>query len=363
MKILLLQDRLRSGGTERQTLTLARAFRDAGHDAQVLTFRPGGDLAQAANDVSLDPLQSFDTGLDWFAPGLINRIREIRPQVVLPMGRMANCYAGLVQSRIPQLSVVATMRTGKSLPFLYRRSLRRVRQVVANSHQSAQTLRDTYGVPLEKIHVIHNALVFSPEIRKQTGAPEASVRAEQGAGVDTRVLLCVAMLRKEKNHRDLVTAVQRLPKDVDWQLWIVGEGETRQSLEAQVAQAGLQARVKFLGFQKDPTPFYRGAELAVLTSQAESLSNFLIEAQAHGLPAVAFDVQGVRECFLHGSTGFAVPFGDTAELAGKIERLLKDRDLCNQFSSEARHHARLAFSSNEQARQYLELFQALAGGV
>ena len=45
MKILLVQDYLRSGGTERQTILLANAFRAAGHAASLVTFRPGGALA------------------------------------------------------------------------------------------------------------------------------------------------------------------------------------------------------------------------------------------------------------------------------------------------------------------------------
>jgi len=43
------------------------------------------------------------------------------------MGRMANCYAGYIQQSCPAAAVIGTMRTGKPLPWLFRRSLRRVR--------------------------------------------------------------------------------------------------------------------------------------------------------------------------------------------------------------------------------------------
>jgi predicted ABC-type transport system involved in lysophospholipase L1 biosynthesis ATPase subunit len=46
MKILIIQDHLRSGGTERQSVLLANAFAAAGHPATLLTFRPGGPLEQ-----------------------------------------------------------------------------------------------------------------------------------------------------------------------------------------------------------------------------------------------------------------------------------------------------------------------------
>ena len=70
MKILLLQDHLRSGGTERQSILLARAFAAAGHAAVLLTFRPGGALAGELAGVTHRPLTRRDLHLDWFAPGL-----------------------------------------------------------------------------------------------------------------------------------------------------------------------------------------------------------------------------------------------------------------------------------------------------
>ena len=45
MKILIVQDYLRSGGTERQTILLANAFAKAEHDVTLITFRPSGPLA------------------------------------------------------------------------------------------------------------------------------------------------------------------------------------------------------------------------------------------------------------------------------------------------------------------------------
>jgi hypothetical protein len=62
------------------------------------------------------PLQPIDLRLDWFAPGLSGKVRSIAPEVILCMGRMANGYAGRLQSRFPDVFVVGTMRTGRKLP-------------------------------------------------------------------------------------------------------------------------------------------------------------------------------------------------------------------------------------------------------
>src|SRR4051812_2512675 len=119
MKIFIVQDYLRSGGTERQSVLLANAFSAQGHSASLLTFRPGGSVRSSiARSVSQIILQRTDTTLDWYAPGLVKRVRASLPDVVLCMGRMANCYAGTLQKSVPTATVIGSMRTGKNLPWL-----------------------------------------------------------------------------------------------------------------------------------------------------------------------------------------------------------------------------------------------------
>src|SRR5712672_1097964 len=110
MKILIIQDFLRSGGTERQSILLANAFAGAQHETMLLTFRPGGALASTvAPNVMCRTLQPFDLGLDWFAPGLIREVHAFSPDTVLCMGRMANSYAGTLQEKCPAITVISTM--------------------------------------------------------------------------------------------------------------------------------------------------------------------------------------------------------------------------------------------------------------
>ena len=273
------------------------------------------------------------------------------------MGRMANCYAGFLQQRHPRLAVVGTMRTGKPLPFLFRRSLRRVRHVVANSHAAKQTLVTALALPPDKITVIHNSLVFPAAV-----APERNeaLRAAQGAGPGTLVLLCVAMFRRPKNQRELVEVVAALPPEIDWQLWLAGDGETRPECERLVRAHGLAPRVKFLGWQRDPSPLYRAADLAVHASRSESLSNFTIEAQAHGLPAVVYDAQGIGECFLPDDTGFVIPRGDQAAFRRVIGRLAHSSPAERQARGlRARAFAAQSFDPERHVRDYLELFARL----
>ena len=375
MKIRVVQDHLRSGGTERQTLLLANAFHAAGHDTAVVLFRPGGALhprpASGANSASgsglsalssqlpplpIQTLQPFDTGLDWFAPGLVRTLRAADPDIVLCMGAMANCRAGHLRKKLPRAIVSGTMRGGKPLPWLIRRSLPQLDHIVANSAEASEILQRHHGVRPDRVSVIHNALVFPPP---PDTTRNHALRAENHAGPATVVLLCVGMFRPEKNQRALVELAATLPKTLDWQLWFVGEGVTRAACTELSARLGIADRLRFFGFQRDPGPLYRAADLAVLASKAESLSNFLIESQAHGLPVVAADARGVRECLQPGVTGEVVPAGDIPAHRAALLPYLEDPALRARAGTAAVLFARQAFEPARQARAYLDLFEKL----
>ena len=141
MKIIVLQDYLRSGGTERHSILLAREFAGLGHEAQLVTFRPGGRLSEMAGPGHRS-LQPFDTGIDWFGP---------RPAPDGPRGppghralhgqdrellRRAHPARRAASRRLPT-KVVATLRAGGRILSLYYSSIKNAAHVVANSIEAA----------------------------------------------------------------------------------------------------------------------------------------------------------------------------------------------------------------------------------
>src|SRR5690606_28298824 len=110
------------------SLALARGLAAAGDEVALLVFRSGGALeAEAERDGSFDlrRLRQGPLRADWLAPGLRRELRALAPDVVLPMGRMANCLAGLLLATGGRpWRLVATARTGRPIPFLQRRALR-----------------------------------------------------------------------------------------------------------------------------------------------------------------------------------------------------------------------------------------------
>lgn len=362
MKILVIQDFLRSGGTERQSILLANSFAAADHPTTLLTFRPGGALDSTLSpQVGRCALQPFDLRIDWFAPRLRSNVRRYTPDIILCMGRMANCYAGTLQVAFPDTAVVATLRTGKKLPLPYVRSLRMVRHIVANSHEAQDTLIRQHVIPAEKTAAIHNSLVFPAPVDCATSdGARKSLRSQHGATDATTILLCVAMFRPEKNQRGLIETLGTLPAGLDWQLWLAGDGPARAGCEQLVSAKQLGDRIKFLGFLPDPAAVYLAADVAVHASASEALSNFIIEAQAHGLPAVVYAAQGMVECFRPRTTGWVIPRGDRAAFNASIVRLARETKSARATrAAAARAYARENFHPQRQVAAYLELFQDL----
>ncbi len=358
MKITVLQDYLRSGGTERHSILLAREFAALGHGARLVTFRPGGALAASAGG-ERRALQPFDTGIDWFGPGL-SRTVLAASDVVLCMGKTANCFAGRLQRRARARGlgtrVVATLRAGGRLPWIYYASVRRASHLVANSREAADALVSLHGLDTRQVSVIRNALL----VAAPAGDRDDGLRGRLGASPGSTVLLSVGMFRPEKNQRALLQMAAGLPETWDWRLWLVGDGPERASCERLAARLGLVEKVSFCGYQADPRPFYLAADIAVHASREEALSNALIEAQACGLPAVAYRSLGVGECMVEGRTGFIVGSDDLAGFRAALARLASDSPAERSArADEARAFARGAFEPARQIRAYLDLFESL----
>lgn len=115
-------------------------------------------------------------------------------------------------------------------------------------------------------------------------------------------------------------------------LLIVGKGPDEASLKALAGELGIADRVQWLGFQSNPMPYVRGAELLVLSSRFEGLATVLVEAQALGVVALSTDCPvGPAEVQENGSSGMLVPVGDVEALSSGMRRCLSDEELRGRY--------------------------------
>ena len=204
-------------------------------------------------------------------------------------------------------------------------------RVIAVSHYVYRQLMDRGARP-QSVATIHSPVVL-PQVNQQ-----ASVRQELGLSSDALVVGCVAVMRAEKGHGDLIDAFHRISATFPQaHLVLVGEGMPVYALlRKQVAELGLESRVHFMGRRQDIGDVLNALDVFALPTHREALGTAFIEAAAMGLPVVGTNVGGVPETMQADVTGLLVPPRDPAALAAALERLLADPELRKRMGAAGR---------------------------
>lgn len=199
-------------------------------------------------------------------------------------------------------------------------------QFVAVCNEAGAERLRTLGEP-SKIQLIHHGLPRSslqPVLRAQFrdgGDPSAPVR-----------LVCVARAVEKKGLRTLVAALALLPKNLAFELHHIGGGPLLDELKARAASAGVAERITWHGAQPHARVLAEldAGDLFVLPANIardndrDGIPNAILEAQGRAVPILACDVGGVSEAVKDKATGRLTTAGDAAQLAARIEELIKD---------------------------------------
>jgi glycosyltransferase involved in cell wall biosynthesis len=121
-----------------------------------------------------------------------------------------------------------------------------------------------------------------------------------------------------------------------------------------------QQSVEYLGRLSDVLPLLSKADLLLFPSYyREGLPRVILEAAATGLPTVAFDVPGVREAVLDGTTGYLVPFRDVDGLIQKVRTLLENEEKRLEMGCTARNMIERKFDIRAVKEHYLNVYREL----
>ena len=143
--------------------------------------------------------------------------------------------------------------------------------------------------------------------------------------LNSKILLSVGRLTYQKGFDMLLDVADIvLNKYVDWKWIVLGEGEDRPMLEGKVILKGNVSNVD---------DYYKASGIFVLTSRFEGLPMTLLETKPFKLPVVSFDIKtGPRECIIDGKNGYLIKEFEIENMAEKIEKLIEDKSLRNEFS-------------------------------
>lgn len=137
-------------------------------------------------------------------------------------------------------------------------------------------------------------------------------------------VLFVGRLAEEKHVDVLIDAVAKTPEDLDIHLEVVGGGEVRPTLEAQVARLGLQDRVRFLGLASDEDlrRAYLAADVFCMPGTAELQSLVTLEAMSASTPVLLADAMALPHLVRDGENGYLFTPNDSDDLATKLAGLV-----------------------------------------
>jgi glycosyltransferase involved in cell wall biosynthesis len=202
---------------------------------------------------------------------------------------------------------------------------------------SAESVREFYIRQVHadpaKIEVIYNAVDWS---QLQTTMARDEMRASLGISAAAPVAGIIARLTEQKGHRYLIEALAATPELRGVHLIVVGEGDLRDALRAEVDARGLASRTHFLGARRDLGNLLAAMDVFVLPSLWEGLPLSLVLAMGAQVPVVATEVAGIPEVVDEGRTGFLVPPRDSVALGRALARLFGDAGLRRRVGRDAR---------------------------
>ena len=355
--LFLMVNTFETGGSERQFTVLAQNLAPPQFQTHLGCISRRGPLAHNFPDAPEFPLggslygwQSLRTRLN-----LARHLRQHRVQVahafdfytnltLIPAARLARVPVVIGSHR--QLGDLLTPAQFRAQAAAFRWS----DAVVCNSQAAADRLIAT-GLSPKKIAVIGNALPAEAFI-----AAPAALPKRPGA---LRVGIVARMNHRYKNQSGFLRIAARIHQRMpNVEFVLVGDGPLRQELEQEAASLGLGASAIFLGDRQDMPAVLASLDVAVNTSDSESLSNVILEAMAAGLPVVAYEVGGNSE-LLSPQRGTLIPAGNEAVFADAVEKLLADSALRQQLGRDALRFAQENFSLDRVRQRYAELYVTL----
>jgi glycosyltransferase involved in cell wall biosynthesis len=361
IRVLYVMQCLDVGGAERSLMELlARLPRDR-VEPIVCTLQSGGVLAPRCRDLGI---KVVELGVapgprQLLGAGVLAVMAKIRPDVVHARLVVPNVWARLGAALgIPVITEERGLSVGlpNVLVVANRWTARFSHVCVGNSKAVVAMMHTRDGIPEARTRLVYGG-VDTTRVLPRTG-PRASV----DGGPVRPTVVCVARLEENKGVADLLDAWREVSAAAPLaRLRLVGGGALADSLARFARTHGLTESVHFAGEQKSVLPFLHDADVFVLPSHEEGLSNALLEGMAAGLPAVATRVGGNPELVEDGVSGILVPSREPRALGQALRVYLEDAERAARDGAAGRRRVVEHFSFDAVVASYLSLYDEVLG--
>jgi UDP-glucose:(heptosyl)LPS alpha-1,3-glucosyltransferase len=316
------------GGAERFVESALEALLERGVAISLYTRQWPNTRLQLIEPVLCNPFYIGRLWRDWsFARAVCGAVAKKAPELVQSHERLLCCdiyragdgvHRVWLDERVRHASAFKRWQIESNFYHRYLLDVERrlfaspwLRAVICNSKMVRDEIHERFGLSLEKLPVIYNAVdsdVFSPELRQH----RAAVRQKLGVPDSATVFLLVGSGYVRKGVATAIQALSRLPGDT--YLVVVGRDKSGRRYKRLAQQLGIARRVALLGALDDPKPFYGAADAFVLPTLYDPCPNAALEAMACGLPVVTSTKSGAAELVIEHDAGLVCEARDVDAL-------------------------------------------------
>ncbi len=349
------------GGAEWALFHIVSRLDRSAWQPQVYCFSVGGELVERFKEQGI-PVKCFGAtssrNLKVFS-WLTKELREFAPVLVQGFLFHGNIVSRIAGSRAGVLVRLSGHRVAEREKKWHLRVDWLTKRFV---HHHVCVSKGVAAYVSKKIRVAYSELTVIPngiDPNDKVGG-SGRLRGELGLPPETRILLAVGRLHRQKGFRFLLEAFQSMAETfADTHLVIVGEGPERESIEAFIDRNSLSDRVTLTGFRTDLAELMTEADLFVLSSLWEGMPNVLLQAMLKGLPVVATDVEGVSDLITDGVSGRIVKPGSAKDLGAAIHDSLSDSTSSQEMAKNAKVIVVKEFTWERVALEYDRLYKSL----
>ncbi len=217
------------------------------------------------------------------------------------------------------------------------------RELIEEKIDPSKTKLIHNGVDLERFKEIEG----KSQLRKKLGIP------------DKKSIIYTGRLVYQKGIDVLIQSFSKLNGETDCQLIIIGDGPERQNIVRLIDHYQLSKSVILIEEAEDIASYLNTADVFVLSSRFEGLSNSLLEAMACGLPVISTRVGGSIDIIEGGVDGLLVDVDNEEQLSQAISKVLSNFSLATSLGENARKTIETSYDLNKVTDKYLELYKAL----
>ena len=356
MKILYLITSFEAGGAEFAIADIVTAIREQGHDVHVLACEPRDlgavERLEKAN-ISYDLLCKKRRSKWIVLVSLLKEIQRFKPDVILTSLNRATAI-GQQAGYLCKIPVVSF----KNSTFCQRSTHRQKalsKLWIADSCTVVDTLKNTLGIAPSRIM---NWPLYYCDVQVPSALP--------WDGVSPLKMGSLGRLCPQKNYTALLDGLKLFSEQhPQWaaqlRVTILGDGEQRDELEAQIKRQGLEDIVALPGYSSAVSEFLAEQHVYIQPSTFEGLCIAVHEAMNSGLPIIATPVGEIKNSVVEGESGFILNTEQiAASLCETLTQIFTSPHLLKEYGEAAQGYVRTAYSQTAFKQTACDILERMA---